>query len=206
MRRFRLPLVVFFGLVTLEFALLMLVDTTTRPLDRAGMPFELRNIATGTAITQRMEVAAVTSGSGPAVLDAQLAEVDADGATRGNVRRALVELAPSATTCCAIRFQPIPDSRWRAYRLDLVVGPMNGRQLSLRVVPSPVNGRLTINGQPRPVFLLFATRATAGTGVGRLRMTSPGKALSLAALALMCDAAIAAAIHLLTTASSPRRA
>jgi hypothetical protein len=195
----------------------MLVDTTTRPLDRAGMPFELRNIATGTAITQRMEVAAdgfdevrlegsVTSGSGPAVLDAQLAEVDADGATRGNVRRALVELAPSATTCCAIRFQPIPDSRWRAYRLDLVVGPMNGRQLSLRVVPSPVNGRLTINGQPRPVFLLFATRATAGTGLGRLRMTSPGKALLLAALALMCDTAIAAAIHLLTTASSPRRA
>ena len=58
MRRFWLALAVFVGLVALELTLLAFVDTTTRPLDRAGKPFQLRNIATGTLITQRLLVAA----------------------------------------------------------------------------------------------------------------------------------------------------
>ena len=217
MRRFWLALAVFVGLVALELTLLAFVDTTTRPLDRAGKPFQLRNIATGTLITQRLWVAAngfeevqldgsITAGSRPATLNAALVEVDLDGKTHGEVRRATVELAASATTCCGIRFQPIPDSRWRAYRLDLTVGDLGGRQLSLKAAPSPVNGLLTINGRPQVAFLVFKTTAAEGTGLGRLRRAPTGQVFLLTALALMCNAAVAAAVHLLLTASGPRPA
>ena len=216
MGRFRLPLTVFAGLVALELALLTFVDTTTRPLDRAGAPFQLRNIATGTVITQRLEVAAngleevrldgsVTPGSSPAVLRAQLVEVDPEGAALV-VRSATLELTPSSSECCAIRFEPIPDSRWRSYRLDLVVGDLSGRQLSLWAVPSPINSRLTINGRLQVAFLVFRTKAAEGTGLARLGRQSAGKTFSLAALALICNAAVAAVVQLLITASGPRPA
>lgn len=216
MRRFWL-LTVFAGLVALELTLLAFVDTTTRPLQRAGAPFQLRNVASGTVITQRLEVAAngfeevrldgsVTPGRGPAVLRAQLVEVTPEGAALHAVRSATLELTPSSSECCAIRFEPIPDSRWRSYRLDLTVGELNGRQLSLWAAPSPVNGRLTINGRPQVTFLVFRTKAAEGTGLGRLRRESAGKTFSLAALALICNAAVAAAVHLLITASGPEPA
>jgi hypothetical protein len=217
-RRFRLALTVFAGLVALELTLLTFVDTTTRPLEQAGAPFQLRNIATGTLITQRLEVAAngleevrldgsVTPGGGPAVLRVQLVEVNPEGgAVLHTVRSATLELTPSSSECCAIRFEPIPDSRWRSYRLDLAVGDLSGRHLSLWAAPSPVNGRLTINGRPQVTFLVFRTRAAEGTGLVRLRRGSAGKTLSLAALALFCNAAVAAAVHLLTTASGPEPA
>jgi len=216
-RRLRLPLTVFAGLVALELTLLTFVDTTTRPLVRAGAPFQLRNIATGTLITQRLEVAAngfdevrldgsVTPGGGPALLRAQLVEVNPEGAVLQAVRSATLELAPSSPECCAIRFEPISDSRWRSYRLDLTVGDLSGRQLSLWAAPSPVNGLLTINGRPQVIFLVFRTKATEGTGLGRLSRGSAGKTLPLAALALICNAAVAAAVHLLLTASGPRPA
>ena len=208
---------VFAGLVALELTLLTFVDTTTRPLQRAGAPFQLRNIASGTAITQRLEVAAngfeevrldgsVTPGGGPAVLHAQLVEVNPEGTALHAVRNATLELTPSSSECCAIRFEPIPDSRWRSYRLDLAVGDLSGRQLSLWAVPSPVNGRLTINGRPQVTFLMFRTKASEGTGLGRLRRESAGKTFSLAALALISNAAVAAVVHLLITASGPRPA
>ena len=217
MRRFRLALTVFAGLVALELTLLTFVETTTRPLERAGAPFQLRAIAAGTVITQRLEVAAngfeevqldgsITAGGRPATLNAALVEVDVEGKTHGEVRRATVELAASATTCCGIRFQPIPDSRWRAYRLDLTVGDLGGRQLSLKAAPSPVNGLLTINGRPQVAFLVFRTAAAEGTGFGRLRRAPAGRVFVLTALALMCNAAVAATVHLLTTASDPRPA
>jgi hypothetical protein len=216
-RRFRLALTVFAGLVALELTLLTFVDTTTRPLERAGAPFQLRDIATGTLITQRLEVAAngfeevrldgsVTSGGGPAVLRAQLVEVNPEGAALEAVRSATLELAPSSSECCAIRFDPIPDSRWRSYRLDLTVGDLSGRQLSLWAAPSPVNGLLTINGRPQVTFLVFRTKAREGTGLGRLTRVSARKTFSLAALALICNAAVAVAVHLLLTASDPRPA
>jgi hypothetical protein len=206
---------VFAGLVALELTLLTFVDTTTRPLERAGAPFQLRNIATGTLFNQRLEVAAngfeevrldgsVTPGGSPAVLRAQLVEVKPDGAALDAVRSATLELPPSSSECCAIRFEPIPDSRWRSYRLDLAVGELGGRQLSLWAAPSPVGGRLTINGRPQRTLLMFRTKATEGTGLGRLRRGSAGKTFSLAALALVCNVAVAAAVHLLTTASDPR--
>jgi hypothetical protein len=216
-RRFRLAVAVFAGLVALELTLLKFIDTSTRPLERAGTPFQLRNVASGTAITQRLEVAAngfeevrldgsVTPGRSPAVLRAQLVEVDPEGAALHAVRSATLDLAPSSADCCAIRFEPIPDSRWRSYRLDLTVGDLSGRQLSLWAVPSPVSGRLTINGRRQGTFLVFRTKAVDGTGLGRLRRGSVGKTFSLAALALICNAAVAAAVHLLTTASGPRPA
>jgi len=208
---------VFAGLAILELALLMFVDTSTRPFERAGEPFQLRNIAAGTVISQRLEVAAdgfeevrldgsVTPGDGSAVLRAQLDEVDAAGATIGMVRSAAVELEPSASDCCVVRFEPIQDSRWRVYRLSLTVGELNGRQLSLRAAPAPVNGLLMINGRPQAAFLVFRTEAARGTGLGRLTHGSPGKTFLLAAMALLCNAAVAAAIYLLTTASDPRPA
>ncbi len=184
MRRFRLPVVVFVGLAALELGVLAFVDTTTDPLDRAGKPFQLRNIPSGAAITQRLEVGAdgldeirldgeMTPGRGAAVLNAQLVEVEDNGTAVGVVRSASVELAPAATACCVIRFEPIRDSRWRAYRLDVNVGDLNGRQLSLTAVPGPVTGRLTINGRRQTAFLAFRTKAAEGTGLARLRMTSP---------------------------------
>ena len=217
MSRFRLAATVFAGLVALESILLTLVDTSTMPLQRAGAPFRLSNIASGTSITQRLEVAAngfeevrldgsVTPGSGPATLRAQVVEVNPEGETLRSVRSAALELAPSSSECCTIRFEPIPDSRWRSYRLDLTVGALNGRQVSLWAVPSPVNGRLTVNGRPQVTFLVFRTKAAEGTGLGRLRRGSAGKAFLLAALALICNAAVAAAVHLLITASGPRPA
>jgi len=216
-RRFRLALTVFAGLVALELTLLAFVDTSTRPLQPAGAPFQLRNVASGTAVTQRLEVAAngleevqldgsVTPGGGPAVLRAQLVEVNPEGAALAVVRSATLELTPSSSECCAIRFEPITDSRWRSYRLDLTVGELSGRQLSLWARPSPVNGRLTINGRPQVTFLVFRTKAAEGTGLGRLRRVSAGKTFLLAALALICNAAVAAAVHLLITASGPRPA
>src|SRR4029078_12275422 len=99
-----------------------------------------------------------------------------------------VELAPPAAGCCVIRFQPIADSRWRTYRLDMTVGHLNGRRLSRWGVPGPVNGRLTINGRSQVAFLLFTTKAAEGTGLGRLRRAPPGKSSTLAALALLCNA------------------
>ncbi len=201
----------------LELAVLAFVDTTTNPLDRTGRPFQLRNIPSGAAITQRLEVAAdgldeirvdgeMTPGRGRAVLNARLVEVEGNGAAVGVVRTARVELAPTATACCVIRFEPIRDSRWRAYRLDLNVGDLNGRQLNLTAVPGPVTGRLTINGRRQTAFLVFRTKAAEGTGWARLRMTPPRRILTLVALALIYNAAIAAGIDLLTTASDLRRA
>ena len=111
---------------------------------------------------------------GPAVLNAQLVEVEDNGTAVGVVRSARVELAPAATACCVIRFEPIRDSRWRAYRLDVNVGDLDGRQLTLWAVPGPVTGRLTINGRRQTAFLVFRTKAAEGTGLARLRMTSPG--------------------------------
>lgn len=217
MQRFKLPLLVFAGLVALEVALLTFVDTTTRPLDRAGAPFQLGNIAAGTGITQRLDVGAdgfnevrldgsITPGERPAMLHARLVEVDTEGAVVREVRAATVELAPSATECCVIRFQPIADSRWRTYRLDVTVGDLNGRQLSLWAVPGPVNGRFTINARPQVAFLLFRAKAAEGTGLGRLRRAPAGKSSTLAALALLCNAAVAATVHLLITAYCPRPA
>ena len=217
MRRFRRPAVVFVGLAALELAVLAFVDTTTDPLDRTGRPFQLHNIPSGAAIAQRLEVGAdgldeirvdgeMTPGRGPAVLNAQLVEVDDNGTAIGVVRNARVELAPAATACCVVRFEPIRDSRWRAYRLDLNVGDLNGRQLTLSAVPGPVTGRLTINGRRQTAFLVFHTKAAEGTGLARLRTTSPRRILTLVALALIYNAAIAAAVHLLATASDPRRA
>lgn len=217
MQRFKLPLLVFAGLAVLEVALLTFVDTTTRPLDRAGAPFRLDNIAAGTEITQRVDVGAdgfnevrldgsITPGERPAMLRARLVEVDTSGAVVREIRAATVELAPPAAGCCVIRFQPIADSRWRAYRLDVTVGNLNGRRLSLWAVPGPVNGRLTINGRPQVAFLLFTTKAAEGTGLGRLRRAPPGKSSTLAALALLCNAAVAATVHLLITAYCPRPA
>jgi hypothetical protein len=214
-RRFRLALTVFAGLVALELTLLTFIDTSTRPLERAGAPFQLRNIATGTIITQRLEVAAngfdevrldgsITPGGGPAVLRAQLVEVNPESAGLDAVRSATLELAPSSSECCALRFEPIVDSRWRRYRLDLTVGDLRGRQLSLWAVPSPVSSLLTINGRPQGTFLVFRTKAAEGTGLGRLRRESAGKMFSLVALALICNAAVAAAVQLLITASGPR--
>ena len=217
MGHLRLPLTVFGGLLVLELALLAFVDTSTYPLEKAGEPFQLRNIATGTVITQRLNVAAdgleevrlsgsVTSGAGPALLRAQLEELNAAGATIGMVRVATVELQPSASECCVVRFQPIRDSRWRVYRLDLTVAELNGRQLSLWAAPAPVNGLFTINGRPQAAFLVFRTGADRGTGLGRLTHGSAGHTFLLAAMALLCNAAVAAVVHLLTTASDPRPA
>lgn len=214
--RFRLPVMVFAGLVTLELALLAFVDTTTRPLDRAGAPFQLSNIATGTVITQRMQVGAngfneirldgsITVGDRPAVLHAQLVELT-DGEAAREVRSTTVELSPTSTACCIIHFQPIADSRWRGYRLDLMVGDLSGRGLSLWAIPGTINGQLTINGRPRVAFLKFTTRAEGGTGLGRLRRSPAGKTVTLAVLALICNAAVAATVSLLTTASGPRPA
>jgi len=208
---------VFAGLAILELALLMFVDTSTRRLERAGEPFQLRDIAAGTVISQRFEVAAdgldeirlegsVTPGGSPAVLRAQVDELDAGGATVGKVRSATLELQPSASECCVVRFQPIPDSRWRLYRLNLTVGELNGRQLSLWAAPAPVNGLLTINGRPQTAFLVFRTQAARGTGLERLIHGSAGRTFLLAAIALLCNAAVAAAIYLLATASDPRPA
>ena len=208
---------VFAGLAVLELALLMVVDTSTRPFEGAGGPFQLSNIAAGTVISQRFEVAAdgfeevrldgsVTSGSSRAVLRAEIDELNADGSVNGTVRRATVELEPSASDCCVVRFEPIPDSRWRVYRLNLTVDGLNGRQLSLRAAPAQVNGLMTINGRPRTAFLVFRTEATRGTGLGRLAHSSPRKTFLLAAMALLCNAAVAAAFHLLTTAADPRPA
>jgi hypothetical protein len=199
---------VFVGLAALELGVLAFVDTTTDPLDRAGKPFHLRNIPSGAAITQRLEVGAdgldeirldgeMTPGRGPAVLNAQLVEVEDNGTAVGVVRSASVELAPAATACCVISFEPIRDSRWRAYRLDVNVGDLNGRQLTLSAVPGPVTGRLTINGRRQTAFLVFRTTAAEGTGLARLRMTSPRRILMLVALALIYNAAIAAVIYLL---------
>jgi len=207
----------FVGLAALEFGVLAFVDTTTDPLDRTGKPFHLRNIPSGAAITQRLEVGSdgldeirldgeMTSGRSGAVLNAQLIEVDDNGTAIGVVRSTKVELAPAATACCVIRFEPIRDSRWRAYRLDVNVGDLNGRQLTLSAVPGPVTGRLTINGRRQTAFLVFRTKAAEGTGLARLRMTSLGRSLTLAVLALLYNAVIAAAVHLLTTASDLRRA
>ena len=217
MRRFRLPAVVFVGLAALELAVLAFVDTTTGPLDRTGSPFQLHNIPAGAAITQRLEVSAngldeirldgeVTPGRGPAVLNAQLVEIEDTGTAIGVVRSARVELAPGATACCVIRFEPVRDSRWRLYRLEVSVADLNGRQLTLSAVPGPVTGRLTINGRRQSAFLVFRTEATEGTGLARLQMTSPGRGVGLAVLALIYNVVIAAAVHLLTTASDPRRA
>jgi hypothetical protein len=208
---------VFSGLAILELGLLMFVDTSTRRFERAGEPFQLRNIATGTVMSQRLEVAAdgleevrldgsVTPGVGSAVLRAQIDELNANGSVSGTVRSATVELEPSASDCCVVRFEPIQDSRWRVYRLTLTVGELSGRQLSLRAAPAPVNGLLMINGRPQAAFLLFHTGAARGTGLARLTHGSPGEAVLLAAMALLCNAAVAAAIHLLTTASDPRPA
>ena len=207
----------FAGLALFELALLTFVDTSTRPFERAGEPFQLRNIATGTVISQRFEVAAdgfeevrldgsVTPGGSPVVLRARLDELNADGATIGVVRTAAVELQPSASECCVVRFQPISDSRWRAYRLELTVAELNGRQLSLWAAPAPVNGLLTINGRPQAAFLVFRTAADRGTGLARLTHGSAGRTVLLAAMALLCNAAVAAAVYLLTTASDPRPA
>jgi hypothetical protein len=206
---------VFAALAIVELALLTCVDTSTRPLERAGEPFQLRNIAPGTVISQRLEVAAdglekvrldgsVTRGSARAVLRAQIDELDAVGATIGTVRSVAVELEPSASKCCVVPFAPIQDSRWRVYRLRLTVGELNGRQLSLRAAPAPVNGLLMINGRPQAAFLIFRTEASRGTGLGRLTHGSVGRSVLLTAMALLCNAAVAAAIHLLTTASEPR--
>jgi len=191
----------------LELAVLAFLDTTTDPLDRTGRPFQLHNIPSGAAIAQRLEVAAdgldeirldgeMTPGRGPAVLNAQVVEVEDNGAAIGVVRSARIELAPAATACCVIRFEPIRDSRWRAYRLDLNVGDLNGRSLTLSAVPGPVTGRLTINGRRQAAFLVFRTKAAVGTGLARLRMTSPRRSLTLVALALVYNAVIAAAVHL----------
>lgn len=217
MRRFTYSAVVFVGLAALELAVLAFVDTTTEPLDRTGRPFQLRNIPSGATITQRLEVAAdgldeiqldgeMTPGRGAAVLNVQLVEIEDNGTAIGVGRSARVELAPGATACCVIRFEPIRDSRWRTYRLEVIVGDLSGRQLTLSAVPGPVTGRLTINGRRQTAFLVFRTRATEGTGLARLRMTSPGRGLTLAALALFYNAVIAAAVHLLATASNRRRA
>ena len=214
MTRYRLASMVFVGLVALELALLAFVDTTTRPLDRAGSPFQLQNIASGTAITQRLEVGAdgfdeiqldgsITPGSAPAVLTAKLVEVDLEGAMLRELRSATIELAPTSTRCCRIRFEPLADSRWRLYRLDLTVGALNGRQLLLWAVPGPVNGRLTVNGKPQVAFLLFSTKAVKGTGLGRLRYAPAATTFALAGLTLLCNAAVAAVVHLLITASDP---
>ena len=107
---------------------------------------------------------------------------------------------------CGCQRSPIPNSRWRAYRLDLTVGDLADRQLSLMAAPSPVNGLLTINGRPQRAFLVFRTKAAEGTGLGRLRRAPAGKTFVLTALALMCNTAVAATVYLLTTASDPRPA
>jgi hypothetical protein len=216
-KRFRLALTVFAGLVALEVAFLTFVDTTTRRLESAGARFQLRDIATGTLLAQRLEVAAdgfdevrldgsITPGRNPALLHARLVEVNPDGMTLDVVRSTSLELTPFSSECCDIRFEPIPDSRWRHYRLDLAVGDLSGRRLSLWAVPSPIGGRLTINERPQGTYLVFRTKATEGTGFGRLRRASAGKMLSLAVLALICNASVAAMVHLLTTASDPRPA
>jgi hypothetical protein len=176
-RQFRLALIVFAGLVALELTLLTFVDTTTQRLQRAGGSFQLSNIATGTLIAQRLEVAANgfeevrlewqrhDLAAVRAVLRAQLVEVTPDGTALDAVRSATLEIMPSSSDCCALRFEPIPDSRWRSYRLDLGVGELSGRQLSLWAAPSPVNGRLTINGRPQRTLLGFSYESGGGAPV-----------------------------------------
>jgi hypothetical protein len=208
---------VFAGLVVLELGLLAFVDRTTAPLERAGRPFLLRDIPAGAVISQRFEVSAhgldeirldgaITAGAGAARLDAQILEVQNDGSVIQVARRAAVDVAPGATGCCLVRFEPVPDSRWKNWRLDLTVGELSGRQLSLWAVPGPVNGRLTINGRRQTAFLVFATGASEGTGLGRLRAGSAGKIAMLAMLALLYNAIVAAAVAMLASASDLRPA
>jgi hypothetical protein len=205
---------VFVALVTLELGLLVFVDTTTRPLDRAGATFRLDNIAEGTVMTQGLQVGAngfdvirldggISSGERAARLRALLVDVTEASAAH-EVRSTTVEVAPSATACCDIRFEPIADSRWRTYRLDLTVGDLGGRRLSLWAVPGTINGLLTINRRPRVAFLVFRTGAQDGTGLARLRRVPATKSVVLAALALMGNAAVATIVGLLITASDPR--
>jgi len=213
----RLPLTVFVGLVALEFGLLAFVETTTRPLERDGRPFHLTNIAVGTVISQRLEVAAdgfneirldgrITPGSGVATLRVELVEVDDQGRPTRVVRESLVEISPRTETCCVIRFAPVPESRWRKYRVDITVGELNGRQLSLWAAPAPVNGRLALNGRFRRAFLLFSTRAAQGTGFARLRAASSGRSLVFVMLLLFNNGMIAMLTHRLVSASDLRHA
>jgi hypothetical protein len=216
MRRLTVALAVFAGLIVLELVLLAFVETTTRPLDRTGEPFRLDNVAPGTAITQRLEVNAdgfdgvhlegtVTPGVAPALLHAEIVELDDQRARV--VRTSSVQVPASSTDCCTFRFEPVADSRFRAYRLDVMVGDLNGRQLSLRAAPGPVNGRFAINGRFQRAFLLFTTSARLGTGLDRLSVEPASKTMTLAWLALFYNAAVVVLMQqLLVSASDPRRA
>src|SRR5687767_3785487 len=136
-----LAVAVFLALTVVEALTIALVDTSIHPIDRIASPFQIRDVAAGTALTQRLEVRAnglnevrlkggMSAGRHPAVLRAQLVETDPQGAPIRVVRTGRVVVAADKTRCCAFRFEPVDASRWRRYRLDLTVDELGGRQLS----------------------------------------------------------------------------
>jgi hypothetical protein len=186
-------------------------------LDRAGAPFLIDGIASGSTITQRFEVAAdglheirldgrLASGTETVVTTARVLELDGQGQEIALVREARTEILPGQTECCVFQFSRIADARWRFFRMDMAIGDLKGRRLSLWAVPGPVNGRLTLNSHPQRAFLVFETTATEGTLLSRLRPSSITKTSMLIVLALLYNAGIAAIVHAMTIASDPRHA
>ena len=214
--RLGLFVAVFLALTVVEALTVAFVDTSIHPIDRTASPFQVRAVAAGTVFTQRLEVRAnglnevrlkggMSAGGRPAVLRGQLVETDLEGATLRVVRTGRVEVAADETRCCAFRFEPVGDSRWGRYRVDLTVEELGGRQLSLWLAPAGSDDSLTINARPRSAFLVFRTFATAGTGAGRLA-AAPGRRPLLVLLALIYNAGVAGALSLLATTWNPRRA
>ena len=212
--RLGLAVAVFLALTVVEALTIALVDTSIHPIDRIAGPFQVRDVAQGTALTQRLEVranglnevrlkGAMSAGRRPAVLGAQLVEIDPQGATVRVVRTGRVVVAADETGCCAFRFEPVAASRWRRYRLELTIDELGGRQLSLWLAPAGSDDSLTINGKPRSAFLVFRTFAAAGTGAGRLA-PAPRRPL-LVLLALIYNAGVAGTLSLLATAWTSRR-
>ena len=214
--RWRLLLAVFVTLTVCEALIVARVDTSTPTLETTGRPFHVDKVAAGTVFSQRIDTRAndlnevrlkgeMSADDHPVVLRAQLVETELQGPAIRVVRTGRIEIPAGETTCCAFRFEPIRDSRWRSYRIDLTVEQLGNRQLSLWLVPDESGDRLTINGRRKHASLVFRTLAATGTGARRLT-TGSRDLLFLVPLAVIYNAGLALLVSLLVTASDPRRA
>jgi hypothetical protein len=209
-------LAVFVALCAGEALMVACVDTSTAPVAAIGRPFHVDNVAPGTVFSQRFEVRAddlnevrlkgrMSAGDSAAVLRAQVAEIDIKSTAVRVQRTGQVSVPAGQTECCAFRFAPIPDSRWRSYRIDLTVERLGNRQLSLWLVPEESTDRLFINARRKRASLVLGTSASTGTGWRRLAAGSSWLA-RLVPLALIYNAAFALMVSVLLTASDPRHA
>jgi hypothetical protein len=177
--------------VVAQLVMMTLVQITLAAPDDDGRAYRIREIPTGTQLTQtfvmrtnafdtiRLEGSvAGTPGAGAVV-----ARIVRLGSAEQELRRAAARISDG--TCCLFQFQPVIPSAEREFRLDLSVWNLPpGTTLELASVLNREGGGLSINGRGTRADLRIRVGARDGTVRGLLERTNANRARVITALVI----------------------